>query len=53
MNCSVQESDDNSYALFTNCMNPDNGNGLGEIYAYRKKIIVVASDGKREYNLIQ
>ena len=52
MNCSKQVSSDESYVIFTNCMNPESGSGVGTIYAYRTKIIVKASDGQMQYDLI-
>jgi hypothetical protein len=52
MNCSKQVSSDESYMILTNCMNPDSGSGIGTIYAYRTKIIVKASDGQMQYDLI-
>jgi len=52
MNCSVEVSSDETFAVFTDCMNPDNGGGVGKIYAYKTKIIIVAADGKLVYNLI-
>jgi hypothetical protein len=33
-------------------MNPESGSGVGTIYAYRTKIIVKASDGQMQYDLI-
>ena len=52
MNCSTQKSSDNRYAVFTNCMNPESGSGVGKIFAYRNKIIIVASDGEMVYELM-
>ena len=52
MNCSKQVSSDESYVIFTNCMNPESGAGVGTIYAYRTRIIVKASDGQMQYDLI-
>jgi hypothetical protein len=33
-------------------MNPESGSGVGTVYAYRTKIIVRASDGQMQYDLI-
>ena len=52
MNCSKQVSSDESYVIFTNCMNPESGSGVGTVYAYRTRIIVKASDGQMQYDLI-
>lgn len=52
MNCSKQVSSDETYMILTNCLNPDSGSGVGTIYAYRTKIIVRASDGQMQYDLI-
>ena len=52
MNCSKQVSSDESYMILTNCMNPESGSGVGTVYAYRTKIIVRASDGQMQYDLI-
>ncbi len=52
MNCSTQKSSDNRYAVFTNCMNPETGSGVGKIFAYRNKIVIVASDGEMVYELM-
>ena len=49
MNCNSEVSDDESCVVFTNCLNPENGNGVGTIYAYRSKIIVDADDGRLVY----
>ena len=38
--------------VLTECMNPQNGSGLGTIYAYRTKLIVKASDGQLQYDLV-
>lgn len=53
MNCSKQASSDESYMIFTSCMNPDDGSGVGTIYASRTKIIVKASDGQMQYDLVR
>lgn len=52
MNCTVEESSDNRFAIFTDCMNPNSGGGIGKIVAYRNKIVIIASDGEMVYNLI-
>ena len=52
MNCSKRVSSDETYMVLTECMNPQNGSGLGTIYAYRTKVIVKASDGQLEYDLV-
>lgn len=53
MNCSSSVSSDETYVVFTECMNPQNGSGVGAIYAYRSKIIVRASDGQMQYDLMK
>ncbi len=53
MNCSKDVEDDESLVIFTQCFNPDDGKGIGKVYAYRTKIIVIADDGKMEYTLIK
>jgi hypothetical protein len=52
MNCSKRISNDETYAIFTQCINPDNGSGAGTIYAYKTKMILVASDGRLEFDLV-
>ena len=52
MNCSKRVSSDETYMVLTECMNPQNGSGLGTIYAYRTKVIVKASDGQLQYDLV-
>lgn len=52
MNCSKRISSDETYMVLTECMNPQNGSGLGTIYAYRTKVIVKASDGQLQYDLV-
>lgn len=53
MNCTKQVSSDESYIILTSCINPDDGSGVGTIYAGRSKIIVKASDGQMEYELVR
>ncbi len=52
MNCSKRVSSDETYMILTECMNPQNGSGVGTIYAYRTKVIVKASDGQLQYDLV-
>ena len=52
MNCSKRISSDGTFMVLTECMNPQNGSGLGTIYAYRTKLIVKASDGQLQYDLV-
>ncbi len=52
MNCDVQKSSDDRFAIFTSCMNVETGGGVGKIVAYRNKIIIIASDGEMEYELM-
>ena len=53
MNCSKDVNEDETIVLFTQCFNPDNGNGIGKVYATRTKIIVLADDGRMEYTLVK
>jgi len=52
MNCDRRIASDGSFMLFRDCLNPENGSGIGEVYAYKNKFIIVNSDGKLEFNLI-
>jgi hypothetical protein len=33
-------------------MNPETGSGVGKIFAYRNKIVILASDGEMVYELM-
>jgi hypothetical protein len=52
MNCSIEKSSDERFAIFTDCMNVETGGGVGKIVAYRNKLVIIASDGEMVYELI-
>jgi hypothetical protein len=52
MNCTIEKSSDERFAVFTDCMNVETGGGVGKIIAYRNKLVIVASDGEMVYELV-
>jgi uncharacterized protein (TIGR02145 family) len=46
MNCSSQISSDETFGVFSNCLNPENGAGLPSTRVYRDKIILSGNDGQ-------
>lgn len=54
MNCYRRIASDGSFMLFRDCLNPENGSGIGEVYAYKNKFIIenFPQFGELEFNLI-
>ena len=51
INCSQQFSSDKQYMELTNCMNTEDGSGVGTVGVYKDRIIISASDGNLTYYL--
>ena len=55
INCTKEISSDQTYGEFYDCINPDNGSGIGTAKVYRnsKKIVVGDASGQITHILIQ
>lgn len=53
INCDKNVASDELSMILRSCMNTDDGSGIGTIYAYPKRIIVQASDGRMVYDIVE
>ena len=55
INCSSEITSDQTYGVFSECINPDNGSGIGKARVYRssKKIVIGDASGEFTYYLVE
>ena len=55
MNCSSEIAEDQSFGVFTECLNPADGTGFGraKVYKASKKIVIGDSSGEFTYYLVE